>query len=230
MKYSTYSTWIKKVRVLLEKDWLFSNSWWFNVSRSFIESSKKNEPYFKLYKIWIEGLNYHYLLQDSSFIQFDCTKDDDNEITSLRYWFYQNPYYFYSYDDYIDGLIKENLIDPTEEIGDMLISEYEQFLSEQDLNYNSIYFRYDFNPKQYVTSSHPTSHFHFWNHKTLRIPSWKLLTPEIFILFVIKQVYIQQWNDNLGFYIAELSRCKLQCDNLDISLFCENEKNEIYLS
>jgi hypothetical protein len=224
MDRKDYDVSINESRKLLSSVNLFMNPWAYRVSTNFIDAFRNNVPYNQAYKIWIRDLSYHFLFIDGSFIQFNVEYDEKG-LYAARYWYYQNPYEFISYEDYLNL----SWIDP-KEADEVFISYYEQFLAEQTLNYRSIHFRYDFSRNQYIKSIHPASHLHFWENRTFRLPSSITLTPLLFTLLVVKQMYIEEWERNMTNILAILRKEKWKCIELKkVWLFDLNEELELYL-
>lgn len=159
-----------------------------SVSDEFKSASLKSS-YFKTFKIGLQNLDYDILLYDDSFFQFSFEKSEHNNYPFLRYAFFQNPQEYISYEEYLESELN---IDYTT-AGDLFIEEYQQYLTELEINTNSTTIRYDLDCKSYKPLIHSASHLHIGNSENVRIPCNKILSPLAFTIFVIKHIYYNNW-------------------------------------
>jgi hypothetical protein len=201
------------------------------VTSEFKDSSQK-AAYLKVYGIGIKNFDYDFLLVDDSFFQFS-TNISPGKPFEVNYSFYQNPVFYKSYDEYLDLLLQTSNINDEfrNELGDLYIEEYEQFLNEQGIDSGCTMIRYDFDLQNYKPLIHPSSHIHIGNNNSIRIPCSKLITPYRFVLFIIRHVYYDTWieliNDSDKIY--SVYDRKANCDVLNKDHWKELEKLDLYL-
>ncbi|NQE52689.1 hypothetical protein C5S29_03780 [ANME-1 cluster archaeon GoMg3.2] len=109
--------------------------------------------------------------------------------------------------------------------------KYEQALSEAPQKDTLVLIRYDYSEREYSPGVHSVSHFHFGHSNSIRIPSSVIITPLLFILFVLKQVYSDLWKsliEESNFHRIYKSS-KSKCQNIRICFFDDLDKNELYL-
>ncbi len=161
------------------------------VSSSFKNASQE-ESYFNAYNIGLGNYDYDFLLNDQSFFQFEFKENDS--FIDIRYAFFQNPVNYKTYAEFLQYEIEEgNLNETPEQIGSLLEEEYNQFLNEQEINSNHTTIRYDSDFSNYTPLIHSVSHLHIGHRNNIRIPINKTITPLMFVLFVIKNVYYYEW-------------------------------------
>ena len=111
--------------------------------------------------------------------------------------------------------------------------DYFQFIvDDAPLKDNIVYFRYDFDPSIYNGIIHSASHLHIgWNNE-IRIPILNLMTPEIFVDFVIKNVYKNAWQEAISHpkFKKNVLALKKQTERIEKSLFNEEEKLILHIS
>lgn len=166
--------------------------------------------------------DYDILLKDDSYFQF--TKEGN----LYKYVFMQTPLKKISIEVFAD-LCGMNI--------DTDIDEIENVYEESDdselyhKSENPIYLRYENSLKGYNPNVHSFSHLHIGLNKDLRIPLSIILTPDVFVLFVIKLVYKDIWETGLlngKVKIANLAEKKL-CEAVNEKYWEENEKLDLYL-
>jgi hypothetical protein len=109
--------------------------------------------------------------------------------------------------------------------------EYEQALSEAPQKDTFVLIRYDYSEREYSSGVHSVSHFHFGHSNSIRIPSSVVITPLLFILFVLKQVYSDLWKsliEESNFHRVYKSS-KSKCRNIGMHFFDDLDKKELYL-
>ena len=204
------------------------------VSEEFKRASLRSN-YFAAYNIALEKFDYDYLLQDQSFFQFQFNPSSNLDgFPNIRYAFFQNPQEFRTYKDF---LIESELLEEDEaeiEIGDSFQDLYEQYLIEQQLNLKSCSIRFDVDFSNYRPLIHSVAHLHIGHSNDIRIPCDKLLTPEKFVLFVLKQTYYSQWRElieNSNLTILDcLDSSKDKCFPLEHGKWNETEKKELFIT
>lgn len=203
-------------------------------SPEFLKLSKKNNL-IEVYKCAIQNFDYDIILFDDSVIQYQFNKRTND----LRYVYIQNPYKFISKEEYLMTLYDKKEIDELTETDfealllDINENDYEQFLNEQSLNSTANYFRYDYSKVGYLPLLHSCSHIHIGTNQNIRIPVAKILTPQKFTKFLIKNTYYDVWktvfeaDDSL---VDKIGKMKRRCIDLPGEEWTDIEKNELYLS
>jgi hypothetical protein len=204
-----------------------------DVSQEFKTASQKDD-YFQLYKCAIMNFDYDILLLDDSIFQYTY-KDIPGKLPSLRFAYFQNPQEYKSYEEFLDYLRDKNIIEEetNEEIGNDFEEDYQQFLTEQNVNTSSISIRYDLDAGNYKPLIHSTSHIHIGHQNNIRIPCNKILTPLKFTVFVLKHVYYYQWKELVEDENSHLIRsldAKLACVSLTSESWTDIENKELFLS
>lgn len=205
------------------------------VSSEFKYASLK-EDYSKIYSIGKEKFDFDFLLVDESYFQFTFLISKDNVLPNIRYSFYQNPSYYKTYEEYIEQLRAEGIIESesVEEVGGVFLEEYDQFLVEAQLNSASTTIRYDVDPENYTPLVHSVSHFHIGHNNDIRIPCNMILSPVKFVLFVLKHIYYYQWKgfieSNNSLLLSTLDTSKNGCVKLEPILWVEKEEKELFIN
>lgn len=225
MKPGVYYTSRNRAIKLLNKFDLLNNAIYIeeDISQEFIDSMRRKK-YFEAYRIAIKNFDYHLLLFDESFLQFEYKKDTEGLL--LRYSFFEFPFDFPSYRDYLElGGLSFN------KVGYELKDQYEQELFESDKKNEFALIRYDYSEKYYSHGTHSASHFHIGKVNSIRISSCKLITPLLFIVFILKQVYENEWKKliKISDFLTEYQGLKGKCNNINNCFFNELDKEELYL-
>jgi len=198
-------------------------------SKNIAKSNKHSD----IYNSAIQQQDYEILLTDDSIFQFSSS----NSI--LRFSFIQNPNIYVSKQEFLISLYgKEDLSefnqDELEKLeGEINEDEYEQFLAEQEFNLEANIIRYDLDHKGYAPLIHSYSHIHIGLNQNLRIPCNKILTPDKFTIFSVKNSYYNEWKkgfDTIPKLDQEILASKNRCDNLPVNYWANNELNELYLT
>lgn len=186
----------------------------------------RNENIIDIYKLAISNFDYDILLYDESILQFEFIKLEEN--INLRYVYCQFPYDFPTYEVYL-----KNIGYNYDEVRDKFRGDYEQEVNEAELKKSFIFIRYDYNPLSYKPILHAASHLHFGNNNTIRIPISKIISPCSFVLFVLKQVYYNEWIRLMGNsnFKNKFLNIKSSCTPLlDSEIFKDLDKKELYLT
>lgn len=196
---------LKEIDLLNEKNYTIpENSFEKNkFSKEFLSISQKGK-YKEIYDCAMKNKDYDFILKGNAIMQFTIEKDSKKNIVKLRYAFYKCPYL----------ILGKNEIENTDIFLD---------------NYVSI--RYDYDFSEYKEIIHPISHIHIGNDNNLRIPIDKILEPLEFGLFVIKNIYLNEWNsllenDNIK---SKYLKGKHQLEGLDEDFFTDSERKFLYL-
>ena len=232
---SVFNISLTKSIKLLEELKLFKGKGPKNIgdySSEFKKISRRNK-HIEIYNAIRDNLDYEIILYDDSFFQF-CRLDN-----YLRYSYIENPNFKYTKYDYLKFSFEDDeILHFTEQDVDELVdeNEFEQFLTEQEINSNLIYIRYDFDKKGYKPLLHSHSHIHIGLNENFRITSSIILTPLQFITFTIKQKYYDVWKTHhdkfeILDFSEKLSEIKNQCVVIgDQNVWNDIEKNEIHIS
>jgi hypothetical protein len=196
-------------------------------SDEFIKISQKND-YSNIYKTAMEYSDYDFILKDDSFFQFSCTLNGgDVEKGSIRYSYYQNPLEYPTYEDFLEqnGFLYE-------ECRDEFILDYEQEIAESKLKENVTYIRYDYDYALYEPVHHPISHIHFGHNNNIRVAVSKILTPEKFVIFILRNIYNKDW-DKLYKSNNEFKKTcingKKRCKKINHKYFSREERKLLYI-
>lgn len=202
------------------------------VSPEFKKASQ-GVSYFEAYDTGVGNLDYDYLLSDQSFFQFEIK--EVGGFTNIRYSFYQNPISYISYNEFLlNEIIDGSSVFQIEEIGDLYRNEYDQYLNEQELISNHTTIRYDSDLNNHYPLVHSASHIHIGHKNNIRISVNKTITPLMFILFVIKNVYYDEWKKVIskeGSYIEEiLTKGLTESKTLHSDHWKDSEELELFLT
>ena len=228
-----------KYRVSLENIKKYFNSinldvvYGFNYDKTYINKysiqTKQNLcrssdlTYDELYKLIMQNSDYDLLIPSNyGVFQFYIEKSG-SKITKIVYCYYSNSRIF-------DELTEE--IDETEAIEEKYMDYFQFIVDDAPLKDNIVYFRYDFDPSIYNGIIHSASHLHIgWNNE-IRIPILNLMTPEIFVDFVIKNVYKDAWQEAISNpkFKKNVLALKKQTERIEKSLFNEEEKLILHIS
>ncbi|WP_407282317.1 DUF2290 domain-containing protein [Methanolobus sp. WCC1] len=176
----------------------------------------------------IDNLNYTFLLSDDSFFQFQCTLDKNSKL-SLRYCYFQFPYDIFEYKKFI----KEEYGYDYADVGDSKENEYFLSAINAPIKESILYLRYDYAENGYVNGIHGASHIHIGFLNSIRLTVDKLLTPEAFLFFILKQVYSETWSEMIKHhhFKRKYSKFKENCSELCESLFSRDlDKYELYMT
>lgn len=195
-------------------------------SAEFYSVCQKNN-YKDIYLAIMNNNDYDILLTDSSIIQFSMNINQQNsDDITIRYAYYPNFAKVKTYEAFL-----EEFEFTYEDVGDELMSEYEQSLDEAKINSGICPIRYDYDYRLYDGLNHSISHIHIGHNNEVRIATSKILTPEKFILFVIRNTYPSKWKDivsNDELLKTCLSK-KVQCLEINDNYFKTEEKGLFYL-
>ena len=185
----------------------------------------KTKTYIDLYKEIVQNCDYDIFLFDESVIQFNFSQINRKPV--IQYAYVQFPHDVPSYDEFL-GSYQFDI----EEVGELFRNEYEQLLSEANLDVSCVSVRYDYSEREYRSGIHPVSHFHIGHDNSIRIPISKLITPRMFVVFILKQIYYKRWtgliNNSSFCQYAETS--KRSCNDVARLFFVAVDKQELYLT
>lgn len=224
----------RAIKILKEVD-LYSNE---NRSRQFtldkhkfsdrFISASQTDDYNLIYKIGMEDAAYDILLKDNSFLQFSMEIENSrNNEFKLRYAYYQSPNKVKTYEDFLESIGFDY-----EECGDSFLNDYDQYVWEEQINKGACPIRYDFDYELYKRLKHSISHIHIGHNNEVRIPTGKVLLPEKFILFIIRNVYPNIWVEiveNNNKLLQECLKIKVKCEDIDSESFSIEERSLLNL-
>jgi len=197
------------------------------------KNASQGSNYFNVFNIGLENYDYDFLLFDQSFFQFEFNYINDGTY-EIRYAFFQNPFEYKTYKEFIQDIIFDDDEKNIDEVGELFIEEYNQFLSEQEINSNYTTIRYDSDFFNYKPLVHSVSHIHIGHANNIRIPINKIISPLMFTLFVVKHVFYYQWKEmvtnDIDFVKNALEIGLKSAVNLSVDHWCENEGLELFLS
>ncbi len=225
MKASTFFSSVEESRILLNKFELLKNS---NLSKKisteFIGISRQKD-FIATYDNAIKLNNYHLLLFDDSFIQFELIEPDKK--IQLRYSYYQYPYDFMTYEEYLasNKLTFYN-------VGYERMDEFDQLLSEAPKKESFLSIRYDYSEDLYNPGVHSVSHFHIGYGESMRITSSICITPILFVMFILKNIYYSKWKMIIkdADFLKKYNKVKDKCDKIEKCFFNDLDKKELYLT
>lgn len=220
---------LKKVDTLLSKSFLLKDSKYKykGISPTFYKI-RSNKELADAYIKEVNDNNFSFLLKDESFFQFHFEKMENSKC-KLRYIFFQFPYEFPTYEQFLKEVYNAEFSDA----GYSCHEFYSQAASEADLKNHIAFLRYDYSEEDYKEGIHSASHIHLGFSKTMRLGIDKILSPEAFTLFILKQIYIPEWssmvcNPKLR---SNLRSFKRNCPSLmDSSLFNDLDRCELYFT
>jgi hypothetical protein len=181
----------------------------------------KSGLYFEIYKTGIENLDYTFLLNDDSFFQFSFKDSELRSYPYLRYSFFQNPQFFISYDEFLKSELNEEYSND-----DFIFhEEYQQYLTELEINSSAVTFRYDMDFSNYKPLIHSASHLHIGLTDNFRITCKKIISPLAFVIFATKNMYYAEWkkliNNYESFNLEYLEGLKNSCMDINSPYWME---------
>lgn len=197
------------------------------LSSNFLSVMYSNN-YDTVYKTAMRNSDYDFTLIDDSFLQFSVVSHKDGlEYGKIRYAYFPNPRIHQTYNEFLLD------IETTyEEAGDIFSEEYEQYIAEAKLKDAVTPIRYDYDYDAYKKDPlHPISHLHIGVEEDVRLPISRILTPQAFILIVIRNMYLDYWKQAQSNTIIMdiVNHTKQQCPNLGLDKFTEFEKLQSYI-
>ena len=226
MKISQYNNSLSKTVSFLRRNGISKNSSLYH-SRGICKKADlrtEGRESISVYREIIEKRDYDILLFNDGFFSFDYFTGFGG-INKIRYLYFDSPYDFPTYKEYLKVLGGDYKI-----YGENFRTEYEQELSEASLKEEQVYLRYDFSADEYSPGMHPISHIHVGFNTEIRLSVSMIITPMVFVMFTLKQVYFDKWKtwikkkDVSDTYRA----CKRVCRGVPSDYFSETDKLELY--
>lgn len=225
MKASTFFSSVEDTKILLKKFELLKN---FNDSKKQISGVFsdvcRKKGYVETYKTALNFGDYHLLLFDESFFQFELSEFKNKP--RLRYSFFQFPYNFISYEKYLESKYLK-----FDDVGYEYQEEYEQLLNGSPRKETFLSIRYDYSEKEYKKGIHSVSHFHIGFRDSIRITCLKFISPLLFVIFIVKNVYSDKWPSLIedDDFLKQYKKVKDKCESIEETFFQELDKIELYL-
>lgn len=147
-----------------------------------ISYTLKDQPYDEIYNECLSENAYNFLLLDGAIIQI-MYELGRNNIIKHRLSYFPHPSilkYQDSPEDYEELTYGNNLFSD---------------ISERKVITVPIRFDYDENDEVYKEKDHPYSHLTLGNYINCRIPVNKPITPNKFILFILRSFYLERYNE-----------------------------------
>ena len=172
-------------------------------SKEFLSVTQKGTNK-EIYDCAMENKDYDFRLKDNSIMQFTIEKDTRRNIMKLRYAYYKCPYLIFGNNE----------------------AESTDVFME---NYVSI--RYDYDLNEYKETIHPISHFHIGNDNNLRIPINKVVEPLEFGIFIIRNIYVKEWNKLVNdMNLKDIClKSKEKLEEIGEEFFTNTERKFLYL-
>lgn len=220
---------LEKANFLLSKSLLLKDAKYkFKVIDSRIFKFRSKRELADAYAKEVSELNFNFMLKDESFFQFHFEQLEDSKC-KLRFIFFQFPYDFPNYEQFLRSEYNARFSD----VGYSCHEKYSQAASEANLKKEIILFRYDYSEREYKEGTHSVSHIHLGFSDTIRFAIDKMLSPDVFTLFIIKQIYTNEWSKMIynSKLQNELRSIKRLCPSLaDYNLFNDLDRFELYLT
>jgi hypothetical protein len=219
MNESIFFTSEEEAKKLLKKSGLLKSSDFLRepISEGFAEVCRNNN-FTDAYISALRNFDYHLLLFDESFFQFEFLKPSTN--LHLRYSYYQNPFILPSSENYLESMR-----------GDEFRYDYDQVFTDAPKKDFYLSIRYDYSEKEYTEGVHSVSHFHIGPGDSIRITSSISITPLLFVMFIVKNIYSKQWRSlitDLDF-LKSYKKVKNKCEKIESRFFNELDKYDLYL-
>lgn len=180
-----------------------------------------DNDYNKTFVIASQNRDYDILLKDGSFFQFTARNSTD-----IHYSFFPCIEQTLSFEQYFDEFATEDNIDYLEQ-------EYEMYLSTDREQTFPCPIRYDYATSEYTEVLHPCAHIHIGINTDIRLACNKVLKPEVFVDWVIKNMYKQEWDalyqsdERIRRYVCKL---KDQSESLSADMFSDTEKKLLHIT
>ena len=182
------------------------------------------DDYERIYRTGLQHGDYFCILTDDSYLRFNA-QTVSNHI-KLSYQYCPNPRSYKTYPEFLKEMGLEEFQNT-----DIAMEDYDQYVSEAKLNSKILPIRYDYDELSHRVPDHATSHIHFGFFEHVRIPVSKMLTPQAFVILIIKIFYFRTWQlcqDNEKYMNIEVNH-KNRCSLRESELFDKKEKIHFFL-
>lgn len=189
-------------------------------------SYSRSGNYRQIYEGLVDNLDYDIVLYDDSLFQLSLENKES------RMMFIQNPQLFVSFESFLseNKILNEN--GDYNELKELFLEDYQQYLSEVGVNKGAVYLRYDEDLNGRKIGCHSYAHLHVGLNNNIRIPIGLELTPLAFVLFVIRNVYYDKWVDMVSKNLIDRKyiNFKSKCSVLDDKLWNDEERKALFIS
>ncbi len=149
----------------------------------------KNIPYSSIYAELERNNQYHIKLPDGGLLIFQYAFDDQQELVKHRLGYFPSP---------ILPTVEEapELYEQDQLYGDILLNRIVRFP-----------IRFDFDPSNYKPGFHPHSHLTFGQFDNCRIPASRAISPNIFLIFILRNFYFFLYRRHKNKFDKRMSKC-----------------------
>jgi hypothetical protein len=189
-------------------------------------SKVKNLSYLDAWRLFYINKAFNFQLGACCLLQFRMLKK--NKKLYLNYVYYECPYDIISYKEFIENEIRADY----NQVKDIFINEYEDYVQSCDIKETVTPIRYDLNIDNFEEGVHPVSHVHIGHENDLRLGAVKIWKPLSFALFIIRQCHKEAWRELINMSKANIWSRNIR-QNLDNSPnFFESEidKRQVILT
>lgn len=200
----------------------------FNNFSSDFKNKVQDVDYKKTCEAIYKNYDYDIKLYDNSVFQFTYDKDSDNEISNIRYAFYESPVCIKSYEEFLkDEIGYDYLL-----CGEEFYEEYEQYKSEASLKNTITPIRYDYSKTEYLPTKHAISHLHIGHDNDVRIPMSIVITPCEFVAFILRHTYYRIWKKRMDDeqFLSEYKDLKKCCRPVLDIYFGDDERKDFFIA
>jgi hypothetical protein len=189
------------------------------------DTTRKEKDYLAVYEAAINNNDFNMLLKDDSLLQFKYF--NSSEGLEISYSYYEFPLDFPSYDLYLEnqGLCYDI-------VGEEYRSIYEYELQSAPVKRTPTPIRYDYDLLRYKAGVHAVSHIHIGHSNNVRIPSNIIISPKLFIFFILKHAYYSLWKKLIEqeTVLTVYRKARQSCSYLGPGMFCELDQLELFLA
>jgi hypothetical protein len=143
--------------------------------------------YVEEFDLYQKNRHWDVQLNDFAILQFRQPDDD-----TVGYCYHQAPKSAPTYVEFVSEQMGESFVG-AEEIDGSYWPDYELAVDTARPRETITSIRYDYSPKLYEEGVHPAAHVHVGRKNDIRIATRRLMTPIAFALFIIRQMYAEQW-------------------------------------
>jgi hypothetical protein len=158
----------------------------FEITKEMIYELRQLDYFDQWKKITNNNLS-HIQLADLSFFTFSIINNKPS------YGYYPCPLEIGSFKDFLIS----NELEATKKNLTENIEKYDLAIETASLRTHVTPIRYDFDSKSYIAGLHPVAHLHIGFDNEIRIATRREFTPVTFILFIIRQIYPENWSELL---------------------------------
>jgi hypothetical protein len=152
----------------------------------------KNVAYSQIYAEFDTHDRYHLKLADGALMQFQYSFDGDGELTKHRLAYFPSP-------QLPSAEEAPELYAHDELYGDIILDRLVRFP-----------IRFDYDPRNYQPTFHAHSHLTLGQFDNCRIPASHPLSPNAFLLFIVRNLYFRIYRRQQNVFEKGISRCRSQ--------------------